>query len=281
MTNLLCFLVEGNNDPEDNEIYFAKSSIEAKRWWADEHGDGPKYIAGISAKRQPQWDHHAPGPVPRLDLVDDGWWVECTGCYVRISEEDIGERIGYDDDDWDMVREYGPDISRPIMRPVEHRIGAAYCCQQCYDEDMSERRRIKRMKAAAIRVATARLTAQHPGVTALNRPGQNDRHVYVTRDWRTGRLLIHDVRVDCTFPGMTHNASIHMSDEKWRHARTPDYAPQRKSNSLPMSEREREWSFWVARGDFDAWRAFQAATAKPSNLASIPADHPLANATEF
>ncbi len=282
MTTLLCYEVtdhEADFDDDDaTMIIFAKSDIAARKRYANQHDYPPDTLAGITVKRRADWDQYAPGPVPWLTRVDAGWWVECAGCNVRIAEEDFGERIGHDDDDWNMAREYGPDISRPIMRPIEPKRGVPYCCQQCYDDDMAERRRVKRMTAAAIRIAIARLAVMHPGVTALDRPGCADRHVYVTRDWRTGKLLVHDIRIACTFPGMMHNASIHMSDEKWRHARTPDYAPQTKSNSRPMwAAREREWSFWVANGDHDAWSAFKAGTIAP---AIIAAGHHIHEATQ-
>lgn len=76
----LCFHVSSGNDPEMDMVVFARSSIEAKRDWANEHGDGDRYIAGISAKRCKGWDKYAPGPVPAMAMIDDGWRFECHGC---------------------------------------------------------------------------------------------------------------------------------------------------------------------------------------------------------
>jgi len=126
----LCFHVSGGNDPEMDMIVFARSSIEAKRDWANEHGDGDRYIAGISAKRCKGWDKYAPGPVPALEMIDDGWRFECHGCYRRIDMEAI--EYGIDDE--------GGQITPP-MQPYEPSPQRIWCSRACYDDDMAERTR--------------------------------------------------------------------------------------------------------------------------------------------
>lgn len=94
----LCFHVSGGDDPEMDMVVFARSSIEAKRDWANEHGDGDRYIAGISAKRCKGWDKYAPGPVPALEMIEDGWHFECHGCYRRIDGDLIDGGVDEDDE---------------------------------------------------------------------------------------------------------------------------------------------------------------------------------------
>lgn len=262
MTKRICFQVTDDDaDVEETDatmIIFAATDIAARRCYANHHDYPPDTLAGIHTKRMPEWDQYSPGPVPALDMVDAGWWFECEGCNIKICSDDIGEPVGYDDDNWYMAREYGPDISRGIMRPIEPRRGQVYCCQECHDEDMAEKRRIKRMRAAAMRIAMARLASRHPGVTPLLRPDSNDTYAHIAHDWRTGHLLIHELRISISFPGMRHAGYLRMTDEKWRSGRTPDWAPHTKANALPMSARQRDWHISIANGDQDAWDAWKA-----------------------
>jgi len=85
-----CFVVSAG-DPEDTEIMFARSSIEAKRRWSNTHWNGDE-IAGISAKRAQRWDKYAATGVPALEMIEDGWWFECQGCSTRICDEYIVSR---------------------------------------------------------------------------------------------------------------------------------------------------------------------------------------------
>lgn len=41
--------------------------------------------------RRPEFDVHAPGPVPVDALLADGWWFECYHCGVRVYEDDDGD----------------------------------------------------------------------------------------------------------------------------------------------------------------------------------------------
>lgn len=266
---LLCYIVDGNDDGESAEIIFAASSIEAKRDWSNSHWDG-REIAGISARRQPQWDTYAPGPVPRLELIEAGWWMECFGCSVRIDSDSIGTSDaytnGYCREDWDLDREYGPDLTLPVMQPVEPTRGSIWCRQECYDRDMAEERRIARMTARAIAICTAAVLRRWPGVTIVNRPGHSDAYAYVTRH-SSGYLLIHDVSVRFEVPGMQHGGgSLHVWDQKWRYARErrPDDRDYRgyREHPLPVSARTREANLYMANGDKAVWDAW-VAPAKP------------------
>lgn len=267
--DLKCFFVEGNNDPEDSEIIFAKSSIEAKRWWASEHGDGEKYITGISARRRQEWDQYAPGPVPSLELLDAGWSMECHGCGVRIDQDAIGTSEPYTDhytyEDYALNREYGPDLTLPVCDPYEPIPGSIFCNKACHDREMAERKRIKRMEAKALAIVRAHVLRHFPGVT-IEESDRYGSHVYVNRD-RCGALLIVDVRVGFKCPGMKYGATFAVRDERWRQSYVINgrpweprdgYHTRTQRNRAPLSQRKRDVELWVANGDKDVWDAWRA-----------------------
>lgn len=248
MSDLLCFHVSGSDDPEDDMIVFEPSSISAKRRWANEYGAGDRYIAGISAKRCKGWDKYAPGPVPPLEMIEDGWQFECSGCYTTISSDYIGEPI---DDD--------PD--QPDMEPVQEGC-AVWCCPSCRDRHKAEQARIKRMKLRAIAVVKAAILSTYPGVVFPDREYSN--HAYVART--RGRLLIHQVFVQFEAPGMAHGGCcLRINDEKWRYERVRPEGPPELCNSdspkkvsQPIQNRVREVRLDCANGDQDVWKAWLA-----------------------
>lgn len=268
---LKCFKVEGEGcDAECIQIIFAKSSIEAKRRWSNEHWDG-ETISGISAQRQPHWDQHAPGPVPALEMIDAGWYFECHGCGTQISNDYIGttERSGFDEDEFALDREYGPDLTIPKMQPVELKHQRVFCTQACCDRHELERSRIKRMTRRALKVMQAAILRRFPtGVTFHDKDsGHWSPHVYVTRT--QGYLLIHQVVVTFTGPGMKYGASLRSCDEKWRHARVKTDRWSRsygdyRSIPLPLSERTRDTGYSVAGGDREVFEAWAAKVKEPA-----------------
>lgn len=254
----LCFHVSGNNDPEEDMIIFAKSSIEAKRRWANEHGDGDGYIAGISAKRYKGWDQFSPGPVPALEMIADGWWFECEGCCRRINQDAID--WGLDEDDAG-----GP---APAMLPYEPKPHRIWCSRECHDSDMAERRRIKRAKARAIRVVQAQVLRRYPGVVL--KTGDHAHYADVQCDETAkGRLLVHDVRIGFVLPGMKHGGlCFAISDEKWRRASVELVGPalpfdfHRRRARAPFEDRERIRTLTCANGDLQAWEDWRAACSR-------------------
>jgi len=258
----LCFHVSGGNDPEMDMVVFARSSIEAKRDWANEHGNGDRYIAGISAKRCKGWDKHAPGPVPALEMIEDGWHFECHGCSRTIDRDRI--EWGLDEDD-----EGNP---APPMQPYEPSPQCIWCSRSCHDDDMAKRKRIATLKRRAIAVVCRKIMRAFPGVTLPER--EYSQHAYVNR--RDGRLLIHDVRVRFEVPGMKHGGcQYRIDDVKWRDARVEEHGPdvpgwlplKRRWLQLPISERKRETEVTVANGDLDVWNAWRFENAKSTEPA--------------
>lgn len=72
------------------EVVFARSNIEARRWFANEHCFGD--LGGISCVRSNQFDKYSPGPVPMNVLLEYGWWFECANCYETVTH-DTGSRV--------------------------------------------------------------------------------------------------------------------------------------------------------------------------------------------
>lgn len=263
---LKCYHVDGEGcDAEDIEIIFARSSIEAKRRWANEHWDGE--IAGVSARREKQWDKFAPGPVPNMELLGAGWSMECHGCSAKIFEEGIGSPV--ERGEIDDVAE-APERAADILDPYEPRPGAIWCNRACHDRDMLERRRIKTIGTRALRVVKAEVMRRWPGVTLAADDSMRHHHVYATRH-SSGWLLVHDVRVRFTVPGMHFGGcELRVDDEKWRYARErrPDPKDSRgyREHPLQLAQRKRAVELLCANGDKDVWEAWVEAN-KPQEAA--------------
>lgn len=258
-----CFRVEGEGfDAEAIEIIFAKSSIEAKRRWSNEHWDGDE-IAGISAKRIPEWDQYAKTGVPALVMIDDGWYFECHGCGTTINSDYIGSTERSHDEYDPLDAEYGADQTLPIMEPVELPWQRVYCTQQCCDDDLRTKARRKRAERRALDVMKRSLIAKLPGAEILpsrpevSQPGYTvtDRHhAYASRENDGTERLVH-VSVHFMFPGAKYGGTYRYD----RH----DPQDGRKRNA-------RLRSYYVANGDreaFDAWRA-EAHGWKPAEEAA-------------
>lgn len=69
---------------ECSEIYFTKSNIEARRWFADEHCGGE--LAGISCTRCHWADEYYPKYPPVKAWLENGYWFECQHCYNHVSD---------------------------------------------------------------------------------------------------------------------------------------------------------------------------------------------------
>lgn len=86
-----------------------------------------------SCCRVPEFDAYAPGPVPPLVLIDNGWWFECLECNRRVS--------------LDMEEELEDEGLDPAsFQPVEQG-SSVFCssaCQHKYETD-----KIKKAEAKA------------------------------------------------------------------------------------------------------------------------------------
>lgn len=132
----LCYVVD--DDDEVYRVMFRTSDIAAKRDLANELGCD---IAGLHARRKPEWDQYADGGVPALVRIADGWWYECHGCGTKISADYIGtrDRSHFGCSDYALDREYGPDLTVPEMAPIEPQLGLVWCHAECHARDMAAR----------------------------------------------------------------------------------------------------------------------------------------------
>lgn len=70
------------DDPEQSRVVFARSNGAAKFPYARELDTDH---ASVTVKRAPEYDVHAPGPVPISALLENGWYFECSCCLRRLS----------------------------------------------------------------------------------------------------------------------------------------------------------------------------------------------------
>jgi len=239
---LKCFIVEGSDDPEDTMIVFVHSHIAAKRRWANEHGDGDRYIAGISAKRAKGWDKYSPGPVPPLEMIEDGWWFECSGCGTKVSRDEIGEPIGYDDAE-------SEDAAKllPIMAPVEHGHHSVYCHQGCMDHELAFQARQKHYSARIYAWLERRILRRFPDAEIIRGGGMFKRNIHITRN-KFGRLYVTQAYVSFGWPTSKIGPATFRIDQDEMGRRIP-----------------RNAFFACCNGDreaFEAWAAEQLAVAK-------------------
>lgn len=248
---LKCYRVDSDGcDAEDIEVIFARSSIEAKRRWSNKHWDGDE-IAGISAVRQPQWDHHAPGPVPALEMIDAGWWFECHGCGTQIANDYIGtrDRQHFGSEEYALDREYGPDLTVPVMEPVELPHQRVWCCAQCRDDHLAERAKIKRWQERVLAWLDRRVLKRFPDAVLLaNTPNDTfRRHCYVSRD--RGIYTVKRAMVAFEFPGMKIGPANLRVDSEYR-------------DSPSWRQKPRRAGYTCCNGDREAFEAYAAATKR-------------------
>ena len=136
----------------------------------------------VTCRRSKEFYSYAPGPVPKLALLDNGWWMECHGCYRRIEGGTVQDLDG---EPHDTV-------------PVEIGNGI-WCSQDCHEADKNDRmeRRVAEQWSTAIAVAD--LLEKHPDVTIRSDPDRWCLHAYVQRV--DGCYAAKQVRVQFDFPG--------------------------------------------------------------------------------
>lgn len=163
----LCYIV--TDDDEVYRVMFRTSDIAAKREIANEVGCN---ISDLSARRKPEWDQYVNKGVPALVRIDDGWWFECEGCGTWISDEYIGTRERRHDgiEEYQLDREYGLDLERPEMTPVEPKRGHVWCHQSCYERDFAARNQRRRWEERIHAWLVRRLLKRMPDAEPLPLP---------------------------------------------------------------------------------------------------------------
>jgi len=135
------YQVDGYDD-SGSVIVFAKHSVIARRKGANELGIDFESVDSCS--RRPGWDKYAEqGWVPVEDLVNSGWWFECTGCYARVTDESLAAPRN-DDEAADFEEEYGRPWAMPVFTGRD-----VWCCQGCMD-DWNHKRWLEKRAIAAL-----------------------------------------------------------------------------------------------------------------------------------
>jgi hypothetical protein len=161
------------------DVFYARHDIVARKAFAEEFNDAE--LRGVTCQRAPWADKYAPGPCPRLVMIDNGWWMDCAGCGLRITHDADG-------DSEDQVR---PDKAVEVGTFV-------YCSPGCRHRHLQEKTLRKIHGLRAIHQLRAKLFRLAPGVTLLGKD-----HAYVVREGR--RWIAKQVIVRFTFPGATIN----------------------------------------------------------------------------
>lgn len=176
---LVAYCVQ-EQDENTGGFVFARSSAEARRLGSSQFGSGD-WDWGLA--RRAQWaDKYAPGPVPKLAMVDAGWWFECHGCGIEIRDE---MRDPETDDALDLT-------------PVEYG-SAIYCSEDCRTKHLEEQRQRRLEEAVAIADLSARVAAIVPGIEIVNEPESMYPHAYVVKS--NGQWACQQCVVSFRFPG--------------------------------------------------------------------------------
>jgi len=182
MSNLKAYIVTETCENTCG-VFFAKHAIEARKAGASKFNEGE--LGGMKCERAPGFDKFAPGPVPKLELVDIGWWFECHGCLVRIDSD-----CRSDEDDEGPTRK---------LKPIE--VGnAIYCSAECREQFLTEKALLKKLQAEAIADLRAKLIAKVPGVEISGDDPHDRDHAYVTQQ-RDGTYATQQCVVHFRFPG--------------------------------------------------------------------------------
>ncbi|AZG14969.1 hypothetical protein [Cupriavidus pauculus] len=138
-------------DGGDNwTIVFATNSATARREGASECGCDWEDVD--HCRRRPALDQYAPGPVPPLALIEQGWHYECGHCGCRV------------DEDMDDV-EPDPHFDASEVGPVA--VGQmVYCSHSCAAMERAERQSRKAAESALIELVETKFPGS--AVTHVN-----------------------------------------------------------------------------------------------------------------
>lgn len=187
MPDLKAYSVQGE---ENGEIVFAKHAVVARRQGANILDED---FGSVSCTRAPWADEYAPGPVPSLVMIDNGWRFECQGC-GRTIDSDL---------EW-----YPDDPKEPVqtMAPVENEHGL-FCTQACCDAYLTDRACRKACEEAAIATLSEKLVRKFPGITI----GGERMHAYSIH--KDGLYVAKQCIVPFTFPGCKFGCAHYRYDE--------------------------------------------------------------------
>ena len=214
-------------DERSGDIYYAKHAITARKQGANEHADGD--ISSVECVRVPWADQFAPGPCPKLIMIDHGWWFECHGCGVKM-QADAPDYCDSEDCESDVA----PCARHDPQRYIE--VGSAvYCSAECRKNYRAERAICKRLERRAIRELAAKLVHLIPGVTpvVIQRKDNWRPHAYASRQ-KDGSFSVEQCVVSFEFPGCKIGLGTYRYDRG-----------------------DNEPRFYICNGDIKAWNEWR------------------------
>lgn len=170
------------HDEHTGDIYFARHAIVAHKAGANEFGYGE--LTNVGCRRAPEFDKYAEsGHVPWAARIDHGWHIDCSGCGVRISDDE------YDTDD------------EPIEFNVIEIGHHVFCSPDCHETHKIEKAEEAHIKAAVVGNLIDKIMRTVPGAVICGH-----QHVYV-RHGAWPRPVEH-ARVEFMFPGGRYPAGL-------------------------------------------------------------------------
>jgi hypothetical protein len=208
-------------DENTGGIFYAKHAITARKRGANEYAGGD--IGCVSCCRVPWADQYAPGPCPKLVMIEHGWWLECHGCGVKMCEDAAD------------YEEEGEEGQNDPTRYIE-RGSAVYCSIECRTWYRSEQAQRKRLERRAIRELAALLLTKLPAVSPITIRSKNNwrPHAYVVKQSDGSWATQHCV-VSFEWPGMKIGPGTYRFD---------------KVGEVPHVA--------ICHGDLEAWNAWRS-----------------------
>lgn len=130
----------------------------------------------LTIERTPWADKYAPGPIPKVDMIDQGWLFECAQCGVELSAASVDEK------DYEPV-ERNNDIWCDIA------------CRDQYDVDQDMFRRIRAFTIDYLELDLLRVC---PGAAVIKK-GDHAPSVHVIKE--NGGYKVESARIWFDFPG--------------------------------------------------------------------------------
>ena len=198
MSALRAFAVQ-EKDERTGGIFFAEHDIVAKKRGANEFADGD--ISGVTCERVPWADDYAGRPVPAKLMIAHGWHFECSGCGMRIDEDELLDR------------------RMSIDGVIGTQWSVVYCSAKCCRRDLSIKRRRGAEQLRAIDAFKAIVRMRFPDVEFTDEHENSywRHHAYVTYRHGEKGWLWEQVAVSFLFPGMKIGpATLRLPDRPWR-----------------------------------------------------------------
>lgn len=188
-------------------IIFAKSNIEARKAAANEFNDSE--LGGMSVKRAPWADKYGSrGKIPIADMIDQGWHFECWYSGLRIDSE----IYDYGTDKWNPdTKECEGDTFLVGKTPVGFQEGPVFACQEYADLHWEEQRKRKEYEAEMLKMYRGMVLRRLPDAVLIDgqKYGQHE-HIYSALASDGTTRVVEQVCIPFEFPGMKHNASLHV-----------------------------------------------------------------------